>query len=176
MTNRGMAGALLGSAFTLLACASQRTPIPTARHVDVDRFMGDWYVIASIPTWLERNAYDAVESYRRNPDGTIATTFRFRRGGFDAPIQTYEPKGFVRDASGAVWGMQFVWPIQAEYRIAWRDEGYQQTIVGRSKRDYVWYMARTPQVSPQDYQAAVDRIAAMGYDTSRLRRVPQSVR
>jgi len=72
--------------------------------------------------------------------------------------------------------MQFIWPIQAEYIIAWLDDGYSQTIVARSKRDYVWYMARTPQVSQQDYQAAVERIAAMGYDTSKLRKVPQSVR
>jgi apolipoprotein D and lipocalin family protein len=72
--------------------------------------------------------------------------------------------------------MQFIWPIQAEYVIAWLDESYRQTIVARSKRDYVWYMARTPQVSDSDYQQAVQRIAAMGYDTRKLRRVPQSVR
>ena len=86
MTNRGMAGALLGSAFTLLACASQRTPIPTARHVDVDRFMGDWYVIASIPTVIERDAHEAIESYRLDADGTVATTFTFRKGGFDGEV------------------------------------------------------------------------------------------
>ena len=72
--------------------------------------------------------------------------------------------------------MQFVWPIQAEYIIAWVDGDYRQTIVGRSKRDYVWYMARTPQVSEAQYQQAVARIQAMGYDISKLRRVPQSVR
>ncbi|NIJ83022.1 lipocalin [Xanthomonas arboricola] len=48
--------------------------------------------------------------------------------------------------------------------------------MARSKRDYVWYMARTPQVSEADYQQAVQRIAAMGYDVSQLRRVPQSAR
>ena len=72
--------------------------------------------------------------------------------------------------------MQFVWPIQAEYLIAWLDDDYRQTIVARSKRDYVWYMARTPKVSEQDYQQAVQRIAQMGYDVGRLRRVPQSIR
>ena len=56
------------------------------------------------------------------------------------------------------------------------DEGYSQTIVARSKRDYVWYMARTPQVSAEDYKRAVESIKAMGYDVSKLRRVPQSVR
>ncbi|WP_313140708.1 lipocalin family protein [Stenotrophomonas sp.] len=171
--------------FTLLAvalfgagCSSQDTrPLPRPASVDVPRFMGDWYVIAHIPSWPEREAFDAVESYALQPDGRIRTTFTYRKGSFEAPFKSMHPIGRVeKEGAGAVWGMQFVWPIQAEYIIAWLDEGYQQTIVGRSKRDYVWYMARTPQVSPQDYQAAVDRIAAMGYDTSKLRRVPQSVR
>ncbi|KAG1217678.1 hypothetical protein G6F64_015276 [Rhizopus arrhizus] len=81
-----------------------------------------------------------------------------------------------KEGNGAVWGMQFIWPIQAEYIIAWLADDYRQTIVARSKRDYVWFMARTPQVSDSDYQQAVQRIAAMGYDTRKLRRVPQSVR
>ena len=171
--------------FTLLTlalfgtgCSSQDTrPLPREPSVDVPRFMGDWYVIAHIPSRPEREAFDAVESYFLRPDGRIQTTFTYRKGSFQAPYKSMHPVGRVeKEGAGAVWGMQFIWPIQAEYIIAWLDADYRQTIVGRSKRDYVWYMARTPQVSPQEYQAAVERIAAMGYDTSKLRKVPQSVR
>ncbi|WP_164136630.1 lipocalin family protein [Stenotrophomonas maltophilia] len=159
-------------------CASSDTrPLPHAPSVDVPRFMGDWYVIAHIPSWPERDAYDAVESYALKPDGRIQTTFTYRKGGFDAPQRSMHPIGHVEEEGrGAVWGMQFIWPIQAEYIIAWLDDDYRQTIVARSKRDYVWYMARTPQVSDADYQKAVQRIADMGYDIQKLRRVPQSVR
>lgn len=152
-------------------------PIPRPASVDVPRFMGDWYVIAHIPSRLEREAFDAVESYAMRPDGRIQTTFTYRKGSFQAPLKSMHPIGKVEaEGKGAVWGMQFIWPIQAEYIIAWVDDGYSQTIVARSKRDYVWYMARTPQVSATDYQRAVERIKAMGYDVSKLRRVPQSVR
>ena len=154
-----------------------REPMETVEHVDLDRFMGDWYVIAHIPSRPEREAFDAVESYALRPDGRIQTTFTYRKGSFEAPQKSMHPIGRVeKEGNGAVWGMQFIWPIQAEYVIAWLDESYRQTIVARSKRDYVWYMARTPQVSDSDYQQAVERIAAMGYDTRKLRRVPQSVR
>ena len=106
--------------------------------------MGDWYVIAHIPSWPEREAFDAVESYALKPDGRIQTTFTYR-GSFDAP-QSMHPIGRVeKEGNGAIWGMQFIWPIQAEYVIAWLDDDYGQTIVARSKRDYVWFMARTPQ-------------------------------
>lgn len=160
---------------TTAACrqGNVKPSITTAAPVDVARFMGDWYVIAHIPSFPERDAYAAVESYARRPDGRIQTTFRFRKGALDGPEKTMHPVGTVRpDGGGAVWGMQFVWPIQAEYVIAWVDTDYRQTIVGRSKRDYVWLMARTPRIPEADYQARVRQIEALGYDVSKLRRVP----
>jgi apolipoprotein D and lipocalin family protein len=157
----------------LVAC-SNPPPIGTVKTVDLERFMGDWYVIAHIPTWLERDAYNAVESYRLAPDGTVATTFTFREGGFGGPVNTYHPTGYVLDhASNAVWGMQFVWPIKADYRIVFLNESYGQTVIGRSARDYVWLMARAPEISEEDYQQFLTLIAAEGYELSKVRKVPQ---
>jgi len=151
-----------------------REPIKTVAHVDLPRFMGDWYVIANIPTFIEKGAYNAVESYRLDPDGTIATTFTFRKGAFDGPQKTHQPRGWVTDRStNATWGMQFIWPIKAEYLIAYLDDAYRETIIARNSRDYVWIMARTPEISAADYQLLIDRVGAMGYDTSRVQRVPQ---
>ncbi len=157
------------------ACSSRQPRIPPVAKVDIPRFMGDWYVIAHIPTRPERNAYDAVETYALRKDGRIQTTFHYRDGSFEAPLETMHPVGTVREGTnGAVWGMQFVWPIQAEYVIVDLDPAYQRTIVGRNKRDYVWLMARTPSIPDDQYAAATRRIAELGYDLSKLRRVPQS--
>ena len=76
--------------------------------------MGDWYVIANIPTFVEDDTHNAVESYQLLPENKVATTFRFRAGAFDGPLKVYHPTGFVSDNNDAVWGMQFVWPIKAE--------------------------------------------------------------
>ena len=159
----------------LSACAAMpKNPLPIADHVDLPRFMGDWYVIASIPTFVEKGAHNAVESYRRNADGSIATTFKFRKGAFDGPEKTMHPHGWVRDGSGnARWGMQFIWPIKAEYLIAYVDEQYTQTIIARSARDYVWIMARTPQIAEAEYRRLLDKVANLGYDMSKVQRVPQ---
>ncbi|MFD0737773.1 lipocalin family protein [Lysobacter koreensis] len=157
-----------------VACASAPPTIAPVEQVDLARFMGDWYVIAHIPSRPERDAYNAIESYALQPDGSIQTTFRFRDGGFDRPLETMRPRGFVRPGTGnAVWGMQFVWPIKAEYVIVHVDPGYTQTIVGRSKRDYAWIMARTPTLPEAEYTAAVARLQALGYSLDGLRRVPQ---
>jgi len=160
----------------LSGCAgtTQRDPITTVEHVDLERFMGDWYVIANIPTAIEKGAHNAVESYRLDDDGTIDTTFTFRKDGFDGEEKTYNPRGFVREGSGnAVWGMQFIWPIKADYRIVWLDEGYTQTVIGRNQRDYVWIMARAPSIPAADYREIVDFLGREGYDTSKIQKVPQ---
>jgi apolipoprotein D and lipocalin family protein len=136
--------------------------------------MGRWYVIANIPTIIERGAHNAVETYELAADGTIRTTFTFRKGSFDGAERRYEPRGFVRPGTGnAVWGMRFVWPVKAEYVVAYVDPAYERTIIARSKRDYVWIMARTPELAEADYEALVERVRRLGYDVTRLRKVPQ---
>lgn len=160
----------------LAGCASKpETLMPTVPYVDLDRFMGDWYVIGNIPTFLERNAYNAIERYTRADDGSIETTFEFNAGAPDGPRKIYRPRGFIVDtASNAVWGMQFVWPIKADYRVVYLSDDYAYTAIGRNARDYVWIMARTPHMPEADYAAIVAQLAALGYDPARIRRVPQS--
>jgi apolipoprotein D and lipocalin family protein len=168
----GLAGL---SHFGMSACTgTPQRPITTVEHVDLQRFMGDWYVIASIPTFLERGAHNAVESYALNADGTVATTFSFNADSFVGKRKVHHPTGYVIDSrSNAVWGMRFLWPFKAEYRVIWLDVDYTQTIIGRSKRDYVWIMARTPSIPEADYKRLVHFLAGEGYDTGKLRLVPQ---
>ena len=166
--------AVLVFAMLLGACASKGPEMKTVDYVDLDRFMGDWYVIANIPTFLEKGAHNAVETYELNDDGTVATTFVFRDGSFDGEKKTYTPKGFIRDdGTNAHWGMRFVWPIKADYRIVYLDDDYTQTVIARQKRDFVWIMARTPEIPEEDYDKIIEFVASIGYDVSKIERVPQ---
>ena len=162
------------AAIMTAGCAGSQQPIPPVDYVDIDRFMGDWYVIANIPTFVEKGAHNAVETYALNDDGTIATTFVFRKDSFDGERKEHNPKGFITDTTtNAIWGMQFIWPIKADYRIVHLTEDYSQTIIARNKRDYVWIMARTPTIPEADYLAMVGKIEDMGYNIDELQRVPQ---
>ena len=144
------------------------------RPVDLKRFMGDWYVIAHIPTFIEDEAFNGVESYRLDTDGTIATTYVFNNGGFDGPLKTYQPTGFVHNReTNAEWRMQFVWPFKAAYLIAYLDDDYETTVIGVPDRDYVWIMARTKTIPEARYRELVKWLADNGHDVTQLRRVPQ---
>jgi apolipoprotein D and lipocalin family protein len=175
--------ALIGL-FTAFIAGCAGTGLPPLRGVeepvDLPRFMGDWYVIAHIPIHLpplatEAEAFNGVESYRLNPDGTIATTYRFLDGGFDGKETVMEPRATVANAPvNSEWKMKFFWFLPAgDYLVLSVDPDYQRTIIGVPDRRWVWIMARTPTLPAAEYAAMVAELEAMGYDTTKLRVVPQ---
>ena len=164
----------------LAGCATDGPPPLEAldRRIDLERFMGDWYVIGFIPIAMpffsEADAHNGVESYRLADDGTIETTYTFRDGAFDGPERRFTPKGWVHDEeTNTEWRMQFVWPFKAAYLIVHLDPDYQQSIVGVPDRSNVWILSRVPELSDADYQRLLDHAAELGYDPSQIRRVPQ---
>lgn len=162
----------------LLAAGCSLAPpksFPVADNVDLDRFMGAWYVIAHIPPSKTENAYNEIERYSRGEDDdTVNVKFTYREGGFDGPEKTMRPWATVLDdPSNALWAMHFYYVLRLQYVISYVSSDYDATIIARDKRDFVWIMARTPQIDEARYQSLVKRVGDMGYDTAKLRRVPQ---
>jgi apolipoprotein D and lipocalin family protein len=150
------------------------------RPVELERFMGDWHVIGYIPIHVpplfsEKDAWNGVESYTLAQDGTIETTYTFRRGGFDGPEKRYTPRARVANPPlNSEWKMKFFWYLPAgDFLILHLDEDYRTTIIGVPDRRYVWIMARDPALPEAEYLALVGRAAAMGFDLDDLKRVPQ---
>jgi apolipoprotein D and lipocalin family protein len=175
---RRAAGAPLLLAAALLAGCASVAPMKIVEHVDIPRFMGDWYVLGAIPASQERNAVNGVETYRLRPgtSDVIDTTYVFREGAFDGELVTLRPTGFVEGGGGARWGMKFAWwqgPFRLEYLVAWLDPDYTRTVIARSARDYVWIMARTPALPAGQWEELVQVVKDLGYDTAKLRPVPQ---
>lgn len=173
--------ASVAAMFLITACTGSALPplTGTDRPVDLARFMGDWYVIAFIPIDLpiigEAGAHNGIESYRLDADGTIATTYTFRDGGFDGPEKVQQPRGRVANPPiNSEWKMKFTWFLPAgDFLILSVDDNYQRTIIGVPDRRWVWLMARTPTLPQEDYDALVAEIGGLGYDLSQLRMVPQ---
>src|ERR1700744_4986931 len=101
---------LLAGVFALLTgCSAVKEPLRTVPHVDLPRYMGDWYVIANMPYFAEKGCFDSVESYALRPDGKVDNWFTCRDKSFDAPMKrkassviTVEDK-----SSNASWSVRF---------------------------------------------------------------------
>jgi apolipoprotein D and lipocalin family protein len=136
----------------------------TVSFVDIKKFMGDWHVVANIPTFPERGAIGPIERYSLNEDGSIDTTFSFIHPTKRVERE-FKSTAFVEpDSNNAVWGMQFIWPIKADYRVLFVDQEYETTIVGRQKRDYLWIMSRSVDISRERLESLIERAVSAGYD------------
>lgn len=175
MSKTGLSSAI--ASLMLLAGCSLMPPkdFPTAQHVDVDKFMGPWYVIAHIPPSKTKNAYNEIERYTRGDDAdTINVKFTYREGSFDGKQKTMKPWATILpDTDNAIWAMHFYYVLRLQYVVSYVSPDYDTTIIARDKKDFVWIMARTPQISDGEYQSLVQRVKNIGYDTSKLRKVPQ---
>lgn len=146
----------------------------TVESVDLSRFAGEWYVVAHIPESRERDACGAVQTYQLDMDGTIAITYTFRECSLEGERKVYTARAFVRNRdTNASWSVQYHWPFRSEYLVVHLDEHYTEAIIGRSARDRVWVLSRTPAIPDERYQALVERVKELGYDVTELRRVPQ---
>lgn len=168
----GLIFIVIASSFVFQSCRKYPS-IRMAEKVDIDLFMGDWYVIANIPTFIEKGAHNAVETYSRKSESVIGTKFIFNKDSLSGPKKEYNPTGFVTDnPSNAEWKMQFLWPFKSEFIIVYVDPEYKFTIIGRTKRDYVWIMAREPEIDSRDQEMLINIVEKEGYDRSLLEIIP----
>jgi apolipoprotein D and lipocalin family protein len=137
--------------------------------------MGDWYVIANIPYFAEKNCFDSIESYALRPDGKIDNWFRCRKKSFDAPLeQKATAVATIEDkSSNAVWSVTFFKIFSAKYVILDLDPNYQWVMVGHPSRRYGWIMARTKTLDEPTYQGILSRVSSQGYDPAKFVKVPQ---
>lgn len=157
-----------------VGCASS-PPLKVVDELNVNRFMGDWYVVAHIPIIFEAKAFNAVERYTLNEDGDVDVVFSFNKGGFDGPEKAYESKAFIDESQLGQWQIQFLWPFKSDFRVVYVDKEYQHTVIARQARDYVWLMSRSPVVSEAELARMTQVVQATGYDIEKLRIVPHNV-
>lgn len=159
---------------TIFSCASNHPPLKKTSQVDIKRFMGDWYVIANIPTFIEKGAHNAVETYTWNEkENRIDVVFTFNKDSFDGEKKTYTQKAFVHDPSGNEWRIQFFWPLKFPYLILDVAPDYSYTVIGVPNRSYVWIMARQKTMDQKVYERIITELKNQKYDVSKIERVPQ---
>lgn len=165
--------ALLGllTVAILAGCAS-RPPLQRAKNVDLDRYMGNWHVIANVPYFFENGKVATFEQYQRTKEG-IKIAFHFQKG-FDKPEDAYHGKAWLPDPNDAsLWKVQMVWPFTSEYTIVDLAPDYSAVLVGLPSRKLAWIMAREKTLPDAEYQRLLGVAEAQGFPVDKIRKVPQ---
>lgn len=159
----------------LVACQSTKAPLAVVDEVDLDRYAGRWYEIASFPQRFQEGCVATTTHYSRRSDGRIRVENECRDGSFDGDVRRVEGVAWVANPneSQAKLNVQFFWPFHGAYWIIELDRDYGYAAVGHPSRDYLWILSRTRTMNAADYEALLERIDAQGYDLERLTRTPQ---
>jgi apolipoprotein D and lipocalin family protein len=158
-----------------VACQTPNSPLDVVDEVELERYLGRWYEIASFPQRFQEGCVATTATYTFREDGRIRVENECRDGSFDGEFRRVEGVAWVTDPSEtpAKLKVQFFWPFRGDYWIIELDPEYRYAVVGHPSRDYLWILARTPTLDPAVYETLLARIEAQGYDLERLSRTPQ---
>ena len=153
------------------------TPI---QSLNVPRYMGTWYEIAKYPNFFQRKcASNTVAQYSTQADGTVRVFNSCKQEDgkvIDALGQARQigkdtsPKLEVRFAPAWLSFLPFVW---GNYWVIDIDADYQLVAVSEPKREYLWILSRTPEVSAKAYDELLARLGKSGFDLKRLEKSRQ---
>lgn len=154
----------IGSAFA----QADPPPVQSVAKVDLGRYVGKWYEIASFPMYFQRRCIgDTTAEYALRSDGDISVVNRCRtEDGFDEATAKAWP---VDGSAGSRLKVSFFWPFRSDYWIVGLDDGYRWAVVGNPDRKYLWVLSRTPQLSGEQRDRALQAAKAQGFDLARLR-------
>jgi apolipoprotein D and lipocalin family protein len=170
--------ALLTSLLTLFtgcAPAGHGLPsLPTVASVDLARYAGTWYEIASYPQRFQKGCVATRTIYTLGAGGRIGVYNECRKDSLDGPLKSVEGQARVVDAAtNAKLEVSFFWPFWGAYWIIGLDPDYRWAVVGHPSRNYLWILSRTRGLDESIYQRILARLPTLGYDPARLHRTLQ---
>jgi apolipoprotein D and lipocalin family protein len=156
-------------------------PLVPIAVLDVPRFMGTWYEIAKYPNRFQKQCVsNTTAQYSLQPVGTVQVINRCRKldGQVEQAVGEARQTGAatsarlqVRFAPGWLSWLPMVW---GDYWVIDLDAQYQLAAVSEPKREYLWVLSRTPEVSPEAYAALTARLQNQGFTLERLERTSQT--
>jgi len=150
-------------------------PLQTVPYVDLTRYMGTWYEIASFPQRFQRGCTGTTATYTLRTDGTVEVVNRCARDSLDGRITVARGRARVVDrTSQAKLEVSFFWPFWGDYWIIDLGPDYEYAVVGHPTRNYLWILSRTPTLPAEVYAGILERLRRQHYDTTRLLRTTQA--
>ena len=175
MPKGAIAGAVLTTAAAALLVqvsarrkAQSQLPLRTVAGVELNKYTGRWFEIARLPARFEKDCdSDVTATYTLRADGKVNVLNQCRKANGEMKKAQGTAK-VVDESTNAKLKVSFFWPIYGDYWILELGDHYEYAVVGEPSRKYVWILSRSPRMDESLYQSLLGKIAAQGFDTTRL--------
>jgi apolipoprotein D and lipocalin family protein len=151
--------------------------LQTVSVVDLNKYAGKWYEIASFPQRFQKGCHCTTAEYTLSSKGYVIVENKCNKDSIYGKQMSIRGKAFVEKNSGnAKLKVQFFWPFKAKYWIIDLANDYSYAVVSHPNKKYLWILSRTPQMNDEIYNQILLRLKEMGFDLSKLNVTPQIIK
>lgn len=158
----------------LMITAMDAQPLQTVPNVDLTKYVGKWFEIASFPQRFQKNCHCTTAEYTATDKGYIIVENTCNKGGIDGKQSYIKGKAFVVENTGnAKLKVQFFWPFKGDYWIIDLADDYSYAVVSNPNKKYLWILSRTSKMDAAVYQQIIARLKEKGFDLTNLKMTEQ---
>lgn len=152
------------------SCTMSQNPPTVTDAIDLKKYVGKWYEIASYPMKFQKDCYCVTADYSFTDKGYVKVFNSCRKGSVTGKVKSITGKAFpVEKTNNVKLKVQFFWPFKADYWVIDKAEDYSWAVVSGPSRKYLWILSRTPQLQPETWHYVTDRLVKNGFDLSKLK-------
>lgn len=160
---------LLFIAAILMTTTMKAQTLVTVPHVDLKRYAGKWYEIASYPQYFQKGCHCTTAEYTLSDQGYVVVENRCNRDSVNGKQSYIKGKAFVDENSGnAKLKVQFFWPFKGKYWIIDLADDYSYAVVSHPNKKYLWILSRTPVMNSSVFQQILSRLKEKGFDLAKI--------
>lgn len=153
---------------------AQSQTLETVTSVDLDKYAGKWYEIASYPQRFQKGCYCTTAEYTVSEKGYVIVENRCNKDSINGKQSYIKGKAFVeKDSGNSKLKVQFFWPFKGKYWIIDLAEDYSYAVVSHPNKKYLWILSRTPKMEEKIYQQILTRLEEKGFDLTKLQTTKQ---
>ena len=158
----------------LIKTATQSQTLQTVPYVDLKKYAGKWYEIASYPQRFQKGCHCTTADYTLSEKGYVIVENRCNRDSVTGKQSYIKGKAFVKKNSGnAKLKVQFFWPFRGKYWIIDLADDYSYAVVSHPNKNYLWILSRMSKMNDATYQEIISRLKEKEFDLTKLQITPQ---
>ena len=162
------------SFFLIITTTMNAQTLKTVPNVDLSKYVGKWYEIASYPQKFQKGCHCTTAEYTLSDKGYVIVENRCNKDSVTGKQSYIKGKAFVEKNSGnAKLKVQFFWPFRGKYWIIDLAKDYRYAVVSNPNRKYLWILSRTPKMNEEDYNKITSRLKEIGFDLTKLQTTEQ---
>lgn len=160
---------LIMALFSTLLAKAQVQPLTTVANVELNKYLGKWYEIASFPQSFQKGCNCTTANYILSNKGYVIVENRCNIDSVNGKEKLTKGKAFVvKGSNNAKLKVQFFWPFKGKYWIIDLADDYSYAVVSHPNRKYLWILSRTPQIDAKVYDGIIERLKEKQLDVSKL--------